>query len=182
MLDHLSKPFDSDDLVRMVLRHSRRAPEITTPMRDESAAAHAAEAPPMPTPALVDAPDAPAAPASAGIPTLDLDGALRRCGNQSGLLRTLITRFCQDQADFSERFETAQHEDLERARQLAHRLKGTAGNLGLPGLAAQASELEEACATGHVARLQAGLTSLRDSMQQHQSALKAWLAQEPLPA
>ena len=115
-------------------------------------------------------------------PALDLDGALRRCGNQPALLRTLITRFSREQADFCDRFEAAQHDDLERARQLAHRLKGTAGNLGLPGLAAMAGDLEGACSAGQEPQVQAVLARLRVLMQQHQAALQAWLDQAPVPA
>lgn len=172
MLDHLSKPFESDDLVRMVLRHSRRAPlgqSLSAPS-------------PAPQTATAEIETAPSVPAHTEALALDLDGALRRCGNQPALLRTLITRFSREQADFCDRFEAAQHGDLERARQLAHRLKGTAGNLGLPGLATMAGDLEGACSAGHEPQVQAVLARLRVLMQQHQAALQAWLDQEPVLA
>jgi len=172
MLDHLSKPFESDDLVRMVLRHSRRAP-LGQPLSSPS---------PAPQTATAEIETAPSVPAHTEAPALDLDGALRRCGNQPALLRTLITRFSREQADFCDRFEAVQHDDLERARQLAHRLKGTAGNLGLPGLAALAGDLERACHAGHASQVQAVLAGLRVVMQQHQAALHAWLDQAPVPA
>jgi CheY-like chemotaxis protein len=171
MLDHLSKPFESDDLVRMVLRHSRRAPVAQPP-------ANASAAPPQAPAENVAMPE----PTRTEALTLDLDGALRRCGNQPALLRTLISRFSQEQADFCDRFEAAQRDDPERARQLAHRLKGTAGNLGLPDLAALAGDLEGACHAGHASQVQAVLARLRVVMQQHQAALHAWLDQEPVPA
>jgi PAS domain S-box-containing protein len=168
MVGHLAKPFDSDDMVRLILRHARRAPTpgaLPAPPQDQ---------PPMaPEPAAETDPDAGSA--------LDMAGALQRCGGQTALLRKLITRFAEEQADFVVRCQKLLAQSPDEARSAAHRLKGTAGNLGLAVLAHHAGLLESALSEGDAARIGRCLLTLNTTMQQHITLLQRWLA-EQVPA
>lgn len=74
---------------------------------------------------------------------LQLDAALQRLGGDTALLRKLLRRFCETQADCQAQVETALASgDRAGAVRVAHSLKGLAGNIGARALAAHAAELE----------------------------------------
>lgn len=74
---------------------------------------------------------------------LQLDAALQRLGGDTLLLRKLLLRFCETQADCRVQIEAALAAgDRESAVRVAHSLKGLAGNIGARALAFDAAELE----------------------------------------
>ena len=74
---------------------------------------------------------------------LQLDAALQRLGGDTALLRKLLLRFCETQADCQAQIEAALAAgDRESAVRVAHSLKGLAGNIGARALAFNAAELE----------------------------------------
>ncbi len=155
MVGHLAKPFDAQEVVSQILQHSRRPVATDTP----------------PTPhaeAVLAQPPAPAG--DTAPPTLELDQALSRCGGQEALLRKLLHRFVDQQADFVARHRGAQAADAQAPRELAravHQFKGTAANLGMPALSACAAALETA--------LRATPSSTPEVLGQAWSALEASL-------
>ncbi|HRL94785.1 MAG TPA: response regulator [Pseudomonas sp.] len=74
---------------------------------------------------------------------LQMDAALQRLDGNSALLRKLLKRFCETQADSLERVRAALAvDDRDTAVRAAHSLKGLAGNIGARGLVLNAAELE----------------------------------------
>ncbi|MDO9236631.1 MAG: ATP-binding protein [Aquabacterium sp.] len=163
MIGHLAKPFEAEDMMRLILRYSRRVPSQpdATPTKTEVAQA--------------------LAPPELSAQQIDLAGALKRCGGKEALLRKLITRFSDEQADFASRCRQLMTEDMDQARRAAHMLKGTAGNLGLPLLSQQAGELENALLAADTGAIEPTLTALALTLAQHITLLGVWLS-EPVPA
>lgn len=169
MVGHLAKPFDADDVVRLILRHSRR-----TAQANEAAHFSQNES---------SMPQAPLPAAHAGWPDahLDLAGALKRCGGKEALLRKLMTRFSQEQANFVSHCQQLLTQDPEQARRAVHMFKGTSGNLGLGQLSHHAGALETALAAQDKAQIKTCLTALQGSLKQHIILVERWLA-EQVPA
>ncbi len=83
---------------------------------------------------------------SAGI---DHEAGLRRCDNNENLYRKILAMFRKGNADFAQKFHSAQQEaDPTAAMRLAHGLRGSAANLGATDVADAARELEDACHQG----------------------------------
>lgn len=79
-------------------------------------------------------------PAIAG---LDLNQAMRRMGGNAKLMRKLIGRFAETQADTMARIQAAMDSsDLDTATREAHTTKGLAGNIGATQLLARAGAVE----------------------------------------
>jgi two-component system sensor histidine kinase/response regulator len=168
MVGHLAKPFDTQDMVAQILKHSRRpaAAERTA----ERMAGDGAARPPVTD-------DRPAV-------TLELDKALSRCGGQEALLRKLLQKFVAQQADFVSRQQGDAQADIEALGRAVHQFKGTAANLGLPGLSACAAGLEASLRSApppEPAQLQAQWQAVQTSLDAHLTAVNAWL-REALPA
>lgn len=157
MVAHIAKPFDPKALTHLILRHARRAPTITAQPAGES---------PQPRMDPTDPRD------------FDLDGAMRRCGGKSEVLHRLVARFRDEQLDFMTRcidlLETAPID----AQHLAHRLKGTSANLGMPILAQHAGELEAALKAQDASAAALALQSLDGALQQHIVLINEWLLKE----
>jgi CheY-like chemotaxis protein len=108
---------------------------------------------------------------------LQMDAALQRLDGNSALLRKLLKRFCETQADSLERVRAALAEqDREGAIRAAHSLKGLAGNIGARALMLNAAELEaqlrhgrdeeaELNLQGLVLELQGLITQIEQSLQ-----------------
>jgi len=136
----LSKPFDVAEAVALIL-------SLVTPPTD---ARHAADKPAdsaHETPSVAPHPD---------LPGIAIDRGLA-IWREPDLYRQYLRRFRRDYADSAQAIADA---EPEAAQRLAHRLKGTAGNMGLTDVANQADVLEQ--------RLAAGLTisveALRDAI------------------
>ncbi len=131
MDDHVGKPFDLDQLVRTILRHSRRAPQ---------AAGHDATAPQGP-------PAAPAATPAAALPPdtpeLELSAAAQRLGGDLGVLRQVLQSFQRDLprqlGQAQELLQAAQYVDAAR---LLHTVKGASATVGAVALSRVAAEGE----------------------------------------
>jgi CheY-like chemotaxis protein len=95
------------------------------------------------------APMAPATVASPDLPptqVLDTAGGLSRCLGNLDLYRRLLRGFEKTQAQAADQIEQAlSHGRMEQAFQLAHTLRGLAGNIGAQALASSAQALEDAC-------------------------------------
>ena len=121
MNDHIAKPIDVTQLFITLHRW----------VKVEHAAADA-------VPRVVD--EEAALPAIAG---LQLDAALQRLGGNTSLLRKLLARFCETQADAVARIGQALRAgEQENAVRIAHTLKGLAGNIGAQAVQRSAGELE----------------------------------------
>jgi two-component system sensor histidine kinase/response regulator len=165
MVGHLAKPFDADDMIRLILKHTRRAPQAPAPT-----------ATPMSTPS----PDTHIPPHGA-VALFDAAGALKRCGGKDALLHKLVTRFTTEQADFVARCQQLLAEDADQARRAAHMLKGTSANLGMNTLSQHTGELENALIANDTAQIGLCLHTLGQTMKQHIAVLDSWLA-EQVPA
>jgi PAS domain S-box-containing protein len=160
MNDYLSKPFDSQTLVRTILRHAK--PAIEKPLGQIGAIAATAPR----TAALWPAIDG----IDSGDVSMRLSGDFR-------LFRSLLTRLLDE---FSDVAIGAMKQDLGalapyRAR--LHKLQGSAGMLGAKAIAQLAGEAEAACANGDMAR--ASPLATRIAVQLHrlrEAAVPAFLA------
>jgi two-component system sensor histidine kinase/response regulator len=80
---------------------------------------------------------------------LDIDGALKRLGGNSGLYQKLLGRFRDSYtADAPALVGYLAAGDLASAEREAHTIKGLAGSLGAGELQAAAAEMERACKSG----------------------------------
>ncbi|WP_290867011.1 response regulator [Aquabacterium sp.] len=117
MVDHIGKPFDLDELVHVLCTHTDRTPQVVPPR----------EATP-PSATLL---------ALAGTQGLELERALHRLGGRLDVYLRLLDNFSRDlqaapgqiQAWFAEG-------DVVALQQWSHTVKGLAGTLGDPRLAA----------------------------------------------
>ncbi len=115
-------------------------------------------------------PDAPAVAAAAAkpenmpdIPGLEISQALQRVGGNAALLRKLILRFHETQADVMARIDAAiTCQDIDTATREAHTAKGLAGNIGATALFEYAAAVEGMLKHGATA----GLQQARDTMAQ----------------
>ena len=141
----LSKPFDVTEavtLIRSLAELPTNAPRMAERLADRTHETTRA------------APAAP--PTDLDWPGLALDQGLNRWGNPD-LYRQYLRRFARDYADSAQAIANA---DPEAARQLAHKLKGAAGNMGLTEVAAQADVLEQRLLAG----LEISETALQDAL------------------
>jgi CheY-like chemotaxis protein len=128
MNDHIGKPFDLDELVRVLRRHGGRASlggvDPAAKRRPELAAE------------LMQAADAAA---------VDLPAALQRMGGKTPVYARMLHNFTADlplmQAQLREHLAQA---DAQSAARLLHTLKGVSATLGAGQLAAQAGKAEGA--------------------------------------
>jgi two-component system, sensor histidine kinase and response regulator len=126
MNDHIGKPIDIRQLFRALYSWLKPHAAMKTP---SSAWIPAATA-------VGHAPDAPG---------LNVPDALKRLDGDKQLYANLLQLFMEDHAHALENLHAlVDSGDLKQARELAHSLKGAAGNLGAPGLQTAASALEQA--------------------------------------
>jgi CheY-like chemotaxis protein len=131
MNGHITKPVDAAELYRTLLKWIRPkqragAPPEASPSREEKQ-----EELPAVIPGLTVA-----------------EGLARICGNV-GLYRRLVIGFGRDGVEMDREIRAAlAGNDLVRAGNLAHTLRGVAGNLAATGLHEAAHDLEMACSRG----------------------------------
>ena len=124
MNDHITKPLDLKSMFTILARW-------ITPARP--AVGHAS------TEAR-----GPVLPLTTALDTVD---GLARCMGNLDLYRRLLKGFAKTQSQFESEFRAAAN-DPEQAIQVAHTLKGLAGNIGAKKLLAAANELEQALHNG----------------------------------
>jgi PAS domain S-box-containing protein len=80
------------------------------------------------------------------VPDIDTAAGLATCAGNQALYRKLLLKFCENEADFVDRFLQARNDgDPETALRSAHTLKGVAGNIGALALREAAGALELQC-------------------------------------
>ncbi|OGB30201.1 MAG: hypothetical protein A3F78_04715 [Burkholderiales bacterium RIFCSPLOWO2_12_FULL_61_40] len=161
MNDHIGKPIDVNQLFTSLARW-------ITPSNPQATA--------------LDAPEG-ARPGREGelpaIAGLDLNLAMRRMGGNAKLMRKLIARFAETQADAMARIQQAMdRRDLDTATREAHTTKGLAGNIGATQLLARAGAVESLLKAAQWDALPQAL----DAMAQELTGLLAQIAQALAPA
>ena len=129
MNDHLGKPFDIDELVRLLRRLTGRP--------DVDGAATAATAAPQPA-------EVAQAAEAAGV---DLDAALQRLGGKQPVYERMLRSFIDDLAGMPAQLSLLSAAgDMAAAARLLHTVKGLAATLGMRALAVAAADGERALA------------------------------------
>lgn len=101
------------------------------------------------------------------IPGLDTRLGLLRIGEDRNLYRRLLDRFVETQSEIATAMRKAMTEgDLDRARQLAHNIKGAAGNLGASELEAAAHKMEQALGEDQPLQIEEVLANFEQSLTQ----------------
>jgi PAS domain S-box-containing protein len=169
----LSKPFDVPEAVALIRRLTGQAPGAPEPRQ------------PIPPPAAPDArareeepgPDASPEPPFPGIAL----GQGLALWSDANIYRQYLRRFASAYADSASVIAAA---EPDSARQLAHKLKGTAGNLGLTEVAARAGALERHLAQGAAPATDATsvlLTALQDALETVLGSIARYAPEEPAP-
>ncbi|MEP1595889.1 MAG: response regulator, partial [Halieaceae bacterium] len=128
MNDYIPKPVDPDDLYRTLLKW------IESGDRDFDEERYSGLT--VSTEASAELPDS--------LPGINIREGMTRVGGNSRLYLDLLADLCRDYADSGQRIENMlAAADDDGARQLAHKLRGIANNLGMTsvGVAAEAIEL-----------------------------------------
>ncbi len=161
MSDHVSKPIAPAQILAVLAKWV--APDR---LRQASVAAAAASMPIQPDSGF-----------AASLPGFDLDEALGRLGTDRGRLAAVLLRFAHDFADTpGEMARLIASGDREEAARLAHRVKGTAANVGAVEAAEAARRLEDELRRGRGSQsLPAFIASLRSAL----GAVKAGVRQLP---
>ncbi|WP_177418319.1 PAS domain S-box protein [endosymbiont of Lamellibrachia barhami] len=164
MVEHVTKPFDADELIAAILRQLKQPRPA---MVSEAPSTPAQEAGPKPVTksAAETPPDS--------LPGIDLvDGLQRLRGRWSSYKKVLLMFRQQHSASADKMASLLEQGDIEEARLLAHRLKGTCGNVGAKRLSEQAAAIEAACnandpektAAAQMAAFNAGLKEIMDGL------------------
>ncbi len=108
-------------------------------------------------------------------PVIDFAGGLRRVGGKPAFYRRMLGRFRERYIDAAGQLNALLPEDRTQAKDLAHDIKGVSANLGLDGLAASASALEQGLRgeEGVEAQLGAILASLEGTLKAVAAYLEA---------
>jgi len=125
MNDHVGKPFDLNDLVRVLRRQARW---------EETAA-------PASAPVLALGAEVTQAAAASGV---DMAAALQRLGGKQDVYRRMLQTFVKDLGEMPAQLQGATGPD---ARRLLHTLKGLAATLGAMALSGAAAACEKVVAT-----------------------------------
>jgi two-component system, sensor histidine kinase and response regulator len=151
MCDFVGKPFDVENLVGTIRRHTTPAADGDKPQ---------------------SAPAASALPESCG--SLDIKTALSRLGGNRGLYLRMAQRFAESQADGAERTRAVlAAPDRAAAAREVHTLKGLAAGIGGDALAARAAELQQALETGGMPNTDALAECLRVTLADLNALLRA---------
>ncbi|MBF0159143.1 MAG: response regulator [Magnetococcales bacterium] len=95
------------------------------------------------------------------IPGLNIGEALQRVGGNAKLLRKLLHRFNETQADVVERIKTDLNDNhIETAMRAAHTVKGLAGNIGATEMAQSAATVEGMLKRGEMEGVVAALDAM----------------------
>jgi len=158
MNDHIAKPIDVTQLFLTMAKWLK-------PKRSE-AAAPADSAGAIPKEARPD-----------GVPDvegLDIKTALGRVGGSVKLLRKLIHRFRETQADVMARIKTAmENSDVETAVREAHTVKGLAGNIGATQMAERAALVEGMLKRGETEGLAEALHAMEAELESQLTKIMA---------
>ncbi len=131
MNEHVGKPFDLDELVRLLLKLTQRRPALQVP------------------PTSAGQPQRPAVDDAAVAAGVNLAAALNRLGGREDVYRRMLVDFVRELAAMPEQLATlVAHGDTATALRLLHTLKGLAATLGVTALSAEAADAELQLASG----------------------------------
>jgi two-component system sensor histidine kinase/response regulator len=161
MNEHISKPIDSDRLLKVILQMVSRAPLP----EDEP------QAIPLPRPRIE-------------IEGIDTDSGMKRVVHNADLYQSMLRRFVEHAAEFAVESEKAHHQqDWPTLERLAHTLKSTALLIGAGEVSHVAVSLEAAIHEQAGADQIAELTiSARHAVDKAAAAIRAWLDQHRVGA
>lgn len=139
MNDHISKPIDPDAMFATLAHHFSTA-----------SAGQPTEAQVRPVPVqLADLGAGPKGPGIPSIPGIRTEEGLRRVAGNQVLYVDLLRRFADTEEESSTRIaEALATMNAREAERLAHTLRGTAGNLGIPDVQELAGLLEQSIRNG----------------------------------
>ncbi|MGD8542774.1 MAG: response regulator, partial [Desulfobacteraceae bacterium] len=163
MDDYIAKPIQQDRLFRTLWKavKGRAGPEGFAPHGRETPRSQAAPAPEGPDGGL-----------PAALPGIRIGEALGNLAIDPASFRRILLGFARDNADTPARLtDLAARKDWRSLQQLAHRLNGSAANIGAAELKAAAQALETQCRAqapdeAAIHRLQSALRQVLDSLQQ----------------
>jgi CheY-like chemotaxis protein len=170
MNDHVGKPFNLDELVRVIRQHCRRAPLLTAT---------------APNPAAVPAPVAAGGLQLAGF---DGDAALQRFGHDSLLYHTALLQFDAEVQRALAALPAQLPDDAAGRRRVGaalHSLRGMSATVGADALVQVAHQLEHGPALGDAALWQQGRAQLASAVAAAAASaatLARQLAPAPVPA
>ncbi|MDY6954121.1 MAG: response regulator, partial [Thermodesulfobacteriota bacterium] len=99
------------------------------------------------------------------LPGIHIESSIRRLGGNKKLFRKLLAGFAQEYADAASEIKDAvSRRDMERARQLAHTLKGVAGTLSAEELVRATQALERAIGQGETGYLDGLLVAFESAL------------------
>ena len=157
MNDHVAKPIDVEQLFAVLRRC------IRSEIAGEAEAPAAAAGPVLFEPAVLEE-----------LPGIDIRQALHRLGGRDGLFHKLLNDFASRNASDARAIaEALATDDLVQAREIAHTLKGLAGNLGAVALSAAAQALESAIKTHARDRFEAALAELSGRLDEVIAGIRA---------
>ncbi len=116
------------------------------------------------------------------IPGLNLTLAIQRMGGNVKLMRKLLLRFVETQADAMSRIKTAiEAEDFATATREAHSNKGLAGNIGAEQLYDDANALEQALKHAHKQDIPPALAAMDAALQTVLAQISAAMGPAAIP-
>jgi two-component system sensor histidine kinase/response regulator len=155
MNDHIGKPIDLSDLVRVLNQHTRLASVSVSAVASIEPPAHRETQQP--------------------IDDVDVDGALERLGGNTSLYAKVLNSYLDDLVNQPDQLEALlQKGDLHGAHRLLHTLKGLSATVGAGAMAGVAKAMElTVIGIDTVHPSPAFLTHFRESVTATQCALKA---------
>jgi len=151
MNDHLSKPFDPEELVSTVVKWIAPDVERSVPVS------------PIPLPFFSEAGSS----LPVSLPGIDVKLGLERVNRNPSLYRELLSRLrAQHSATLPEIRTLLEAGDTKTASRRAHSLKGAAGNLGAGELFEAARELEDSLQRGETRDVEPLLDRLRKALRE----------------
>ncbi|MFH1076331.1 MAG: response regulator [Pseudomonadota bacterium] len=146
MDDYITKPIRPDDLARCIKR------QLETSLNKEQ----------ITPPFSINDSD-----------ILDLEGTLKRLGNDRNLLRQITEIFEKNTTKYLGDIETAvRSRDAKEIADKAHQLKGAAANIGANALKNSAGDMELAATEGDLSNIAGILDSIKNQFEQLQQPLK----------
>jgi signal transduction histidine kinase/HPt (histidine-containing phosphotransfer) domain-containing protein/DNA-binding NarL/FixJ family response regulator len=154
MNDYIMKPIEPEQLLGTLEKWVKKN-SVHTPLPSND------YAPAIPEPAPVPQ-SLPPVPLSLPI---DMESGLRRLRGNKALFMKLLKNFAADYPNIGEEIRSALAQDeTDRARRLAHTLKGTSGNLSATELYASAQILETAIREGNTDRIEPCIADVQEKL------------------
>ncbi|MBF0121395.1 MAG: response regulator [Desulfobacterales bacterium] len=151
MNDYISKPIDPNQLYEMLLKWIKPG-ERQLPLPHEK-------------PVDVDLPDS--------LPGINIKSGLKRVAGNKSLYKELLLQFYRKHYDADQQIKLAlEKNDMNKIRELAHMIKGVAGNLGADSLQGVAGDLEIAFKQNQTDNLEILLDRFSEVLRQIISVIK----------